>query len=114
MALTANESSFSINILGETTGERYVGKFKCKVRLSMRDNITKDNIRRQLIGTNPIEAVPMASDLSQAAGELAVRIIDGPSWWLASDNGLDLEDTSVMVEVFNNAMRLEKEYRESL
>ena len=112
--LTPNEASFSINIEGESTGERYVGSFKCKVRLSMRDNIVKDNIRRQLLSNNPTEADGLAADLATAAGELAVRILDAPPWWKASDNGLDLEDTSVLVEVFNQARRLEREAREKL
>lgn len=112
--MSNNEASFTISVIGETTGEKWTGTFKCKIRLSLRDSITKDVIRRQLLGSNPQDADVLAADLANAAGELAVRITDSPPWWQGSNNGLDLEDTAVIVEVFNNATRLEREARESL
>jgi hypothetical protein len=111
---SANEGVFDLNLLGENTGERWLGKFKCKLRLSHRDSIAKDNLRRQLLGTNPEAASARAASLAFIASELHVRIVEAPAWWMASDNGLELEDDNIVAAVYENAVRLEKETFDAL
>lgn len=110
----ANEMSFSINILGEVTQERWVGTFTAKCRLSHRDHLTADKLFRELIGPNPETACDRARQTSEIFSQLAVRIVQSPDWWKASGNGADLADDAIIAEVYNNAMRIEKEALETL
>ena len=107
--MVANEGYFDINLVGDVTGEKWLGKFKCKLRLSHRDTLSKDNLRRQLLGENPALATERASSLAFIASELSVRLTDAPPWWRGSDNGLELEDDNIMAEIYANCVRLEKE-----
>jgi hypothetical protein len=107
--MVANEGYFDLNLVGDVTGEKWLGKFKCKLRLSHRDTLAKDNLRRQLLGGSPELATERASSLAFIASELSVRLVDAPAWWKAADNGLDLADDNVMAEVYSNCVRLERE-----
>lgn len=107
--MVANEGYFDLNLEGDVTKEKWIGKFKCKLRLSHRDTLTKDNLRRQLLGDSPELATERAASLAFIASELSVRLMDAPPWWKASDNGLELADDNVMAEVYANCVRLEKD-----
>lgn len=103
-----NEGTFTIDLEGETTGERFTGKFKTKLKLSHRDSITKDNIKRDLLGRDPDKAGGRAQSLAFISSELTVRIIDSPIWFKESSFGLDLLDDSVLAEIYKKAIDLEK------
>lgn len=104
-----NEGSFSISVVGETTKERMIGKFKVKTALSHRDYIIKDQERRRLLGSMGGEPDDRCRNISVICSELKVRIVESPAWWKETDGGLDLLDDNVLANVFNEAMRLEKE-----
>jgi len=101
---TKYEASFSVNVTGETTGEVFPGVFKVKTRLSHRDALNRDQIRRSLLGPNPAGASPRAESIADIFSELGVRIVDAPSWWVNSDGGMELSDDAVVAEVYKQAM----------
>jgi hypothetical protein len=109
-----NEKTFNINMEGETTKEKFVGSFTCKLRLSHRDSITKDNLRRTLLNGAPDTAGGRAASLAFLSSELAVRIVKSPNWYSGSDNGLDLEDDNVLAKIYELCTKAEKEAFEAL
>ncbi len=92
--------SFSIDVVGEITGTKWAGVFKCKTRLSHRDALKRDQVRRGLLGPNPEAASVRAIDVADILSEASVRLVDFPSWWGASGDGLDLEDDNVLSAVY--------------
>jgi len=92
-------ATITIDVVGDTTGDKFPGVFKVKTRLSFRDALERDKIRRSLLGDNPEGASIRAANIADIFSELSVRIIDAPSWWVNADNGLALEDDNVIREI---------------
>lgn len=103
----ANEEMFSVHIIGDTTEKAYPGDFTVKRRLSHRDQLTKDNRRRELLGGAPGMATERALSTAMILSELYVRITKAPVWWTEAGNGLDLEDDNVIGEIYDRAMKVE-------
>lgn len=101
--------SFTISVTDKITGELVRGTFKVKTRLSWRDQLSRERIRLDLLGPLGEKATVRAREQADCISELAVRVIDAPQFWKEADNGLDLEDDGVLVEVFNEAMKAESE-----
>lgn len=107
-------TSFMVNIIGEDTGRTYSGKFVVKTRITRRDHFIADERRRILLGANPAAASPAVQGEAFIFGQLAVRIVEAPKFWMDSDNGLDLEDANVVGEIFKLVMDKEEEFQKSL
>lgn len=103
----ANEDIFSVHIIGDTTEKAYPGDFTVKKRLSHRDQLAKDNRRRELLGGAPGVATERALSTSMILSELFVRVIKAPVWWVEANGGLDLDDDNVIGEVYDKAMKVE-------
>lgn len=108
-----NDAPFSISVEGESTGEKWVGDFRAKKRLSHRDQLNKDAMRRELLGSQPGVPTERAMSTAMIISELTVRLTKAPKWWEAKGNGIDLEDDSVIGAVFDKAMAVEKEDQEA-
>ena len=100
---------FTIDMVGDSTGERQVGKFSAKKRLTFNDQLARDNFRRQMLGAAPGEPLPRAASMAQIFSELLVRLIDAPSWWVDADEGRALEDENVVVDVYEKALKVESD-----
>lgn len=98
-------ATVTVDVIGETTHEKFPGVFKVRTRLSFRDALRRDEIRRSLLGPNPDGASPRATSIADICSELTVRIVESPSWWGNSDGGLELSDDNVLREVFESTMR---------
>jgi hypothetical protein len=103
------DSQFSVDIKGKTTGQSYVGVFKIKTRLSMRDRLRQDEVRRTILGVNAESATMEAQGIANAVSYLNVRITKAPSWWTDNQGGLELEDMDVLAEVYQKAFQIEEE-----
>lgn len=103
------DKPFSIHVEGDATGKTWTGDFRAKIRLSRRDIITRDRIRREMLGSAGGTPDQHASELALAYSELKVRITDAPAWFLESDYGLDMEDESPMANVYQKAIKIEVE-----
>lgn len=113
MASDANDVPFSISIVGDTTDEKWVGDFRAKRTLSHRDQLRRDQIRRELLGSAAGASTDRALSIAMVLSELAVRVTKAPKWWTEKDNGLDLEDGNVIGEVYDQVMRIEREHIEA-
>lgn len=101
MALKGDTFAFSISQVGETTGEKFNWAFTAKRRLSIRDRIQKDSIRRSLVGDKPEFALPETVFRAEMLAHLSVSITDSPKAWRESGDGLDLYDDNVLLAIYD-------------
>lgn len=109
MASEANEHTFPFSEVGETTEEKFTGDFKAKKRLSHRDQLRKDQLRRDLLGGQPGTPTERALSTAMILSELSVRILKAPKWWTEAGEGLDLEDDNVIGRVYDLTMKPERD-----
>jgi len=105
---------FSINVKGEVTGEDFKGVFKAVPRLSHRDNLRRDQLRRDLLGGKPEDASPDAMNVSLVFSKIWVHLVEAPSWWKDSGNGVNLLDEAPVAAVYDNVARIEREAIEAV
>jgi hypothetical protein len=102
------------NGIGENTGQSFNGRFKLKTILSRRDRFAADLRRREILGPQSENAMAALNGESFMLGRLFVSIIEAPSWWENSANGLDLNDGNIIAELFEECLKAEKEQLESV
>jgi len=104
MAKVDNTFSFSISERGETTGQMFNWSFTAKRMLSIRDRITKDSIRRQLIGDNAQNAETTTVMRAEVLALLQVSITESPKAWKDSNGGLELFDDNIVVALYEKVV----------
>lgn len=109
---TIDDGAFSINLKGNETGEQWAGTFRAKKRLSLRDQLNRDKIRRELLGNSGGEPDNRAFSIAAIVAELSVRLTDSPKWWQETNNGLDFADENIFGAIFDGCIQVEKEYKE--
>jgi hypothetical protein len=114
MSTTTNTEQFTIDVVGDTSGKTFKGLFKTKVRLSHRDQLRMDEVRRDLLGKNPEAAGVRAQNQADVFSLIAVHIIEAPQWWGANGAGLDLEDDNVIAEVYGKIVDVKTEAQKKL
>lgn len=112
--MTSNSEQFSINVTGEVSGEKYPGVFKTKLRLSHRDQLRMDEIRRELLGKSPEHASPRAQNQADIISTIIVHLLDAPLWWKSSGDGLSLEDDNILGEIYGKIMEVKAEAQNKL
>ena len=105
---------FSVSVVGEVTGETFKGVFKAIPRLTHRDNLRRDQLRRDLLGSKPEDASADATNVSAVFSKIWAHVTDVPSWWKDSRNGLDLLDETPVAAVYDNVARIEREAIEAV
>jgi hypothetical protein len=106
--------TFDVMETGESTGKMHAGTFRVKLRLSWRDQLQQDKMRRELLGADANNANPDAVAQAIILSELSVRVMEAPEWWVKGKGGLDLYDDNVISKVYEetrklvNAIELEK------
>ena len=107
MDLPKNDHSFSFSEKGERTKKTYEGQFTVKCLLTM-EEIRQVGLKLDLFNGGSKTLPGLVALLNRAFAELSVRIIKAPSWWTDSNDGRDLFDTNVVLEVFNSAINAEQ------
>lgn len=103
-------STFTVSLDGDKTGTKWHGEFTVKTLLSHRDELRRDQVRRELLGgVSPEHATVRSLNQADVFSELAARIIKAPSWWNESGAGLDLCDDNVIATVYSKTMEAEKD-----
>lgn len=100
----ADTFSFSIAERGDVTGEQFNWSFTAKRMLSIRDRITRDGIRRQLVGERPQDAEPNTVLRAEMLAFLQVSLTETPKAWKESANGLDLFDDNIVMTVYEKTV----------
>jgi hypothetical protein len=100
----------ALDLRGTESGIRRHGKFKVKTLLTRRDRFQADEHRRRLVGGyNPEGALVTLQEEAYILGQLRVRVVDAPQWWIAAGWGEDLEDGNVIAKLFDEAKLAEKQ-----
>lgn len=107
-----NSVEFSVSI--PTDGETLRGKFKVKVRLSFRERLRMDELRRSLLGDKSTEASAEANGVASALAKIQIHLLEGPSWWKDNGNGLEFEDPNVVLMVLEGLDKVEEEHMAKL
>lgn len=103
-----HQATFVVDVKGENTEEQFTGKFTCKTLLSHRDHLIKDQKRRELLGTLDAPAETRSISTSEIFSQLAVRLLEVPGWWTASNDGMELLDDEPLAAVYNKVMALDE------
>lgn len=113
-AIKKFQDQFSIDAVGEISGEQFKGTFTVLTRFSHAQRLGMDIHRRQLLGPQPEGAIASQRALQTAdmTSQLAGRIIESPSWW--TNDGLDLVDDEVILAVYNAAIEAEGKARKAV
>jgi hypothetical protein len=107
-------AEFQISTVGKESGTPYNGGFKVKTLLTRKDRFVADEHRRMTLGLNSATALDDLQLEAFMLGQLFVRIVDAPPFWKNSNNGADLPDGNVIVEIYNLAVAKESERKKSL
>ena len=102
--IDSNEDSFTIDVNGSKTGKNYAGTFNCKLFLSFNDELTRDNLRRFLLGPSAGEPTVRVANMADLLSEVGVRVTDGPSWFLDSGRGQNLFDDEPLAEIYKKCI----------
>lgn len=109
-----NSKVIELSTTGNVTGKPYVGSFRAKGILTRRDQFLADAARRRIIGPNPGDALPALQGEAYMLGQLSVRLVQAPDWWLAAANGELLEDGNVIAEVYELALQAENDLKKEI
>lgn len=105
---------FSIDKIGEVSGETFKGVFKVKIRLTHRDLLLQDQMRRDLLGPKPESASPSAVSTSMVFAKIWTHLVDAPNWWKDAGNGIELVDEAPVVAVYDSIIKIESDAIEAL
>lgn len=113
--LPPNEKSFEIEVArGDTTGTRYVGKFKSVCVQTPKQKSEADLMRARLNGPNPLQLTEETRLYHVVISELHHRLKAAPKWFREADNGMTVMDMNVLVAIFNECIKAETEWREKV
>lgn len=103
--------TFDIKVVGDESENTYEGVFNAKTKVSMRDRLKEDELRRAFLGMDAASASQEAYVIASALAFLGVRVTKAPKWWTESNNGSDLVDVNVVGEVHRACTNaINKEY----
>jgi hypothetical protein len=98
--------TFSLNVVGDATKTTWAGEFTVKTKLSWRDQLNMDKMRRELLGPDPQGASQDAVAQAVILSELAARLTDAPKWWTESKGGIDLYDDNVLTAIYEKVRKI--------
>lgn len=106
--MSSNETSFSVNVTAQASGENFAGSFKVRKRLSHMQSLRRDELRRELLGARAENAPDAMKQNAYILSTCAAYIIDGPRWWGETNNGLDLVDEEPVAAVFAEISKVQE------
>lgn len=89
-------AEFSIDVVGEDTGEKFFGTFTVLKRLTHSLQLKREAMARELLGPNPENASPRSKSQASVIADLRVSIVKGPDWLKASNYCADLCDDNIL------------------
>jgi hypothetical protein len=113
MELPKNEATFEIDVQGDTTFKQYQGQFTCRCILNVGQKHQMELEKSRLMGSyqNP------TADLEGLAiifSNLRAKITDAPEWWKQSLGGATISDENVLIALYDEVQKAEKEWRQKV
>lgn len=111
MKAIEGESTFDVNIVGQSSKQSYIGSFKVKCLISPIEEIEADKRYRELLGVNPHLATEHVRRQAFALSQLEQRVIDCPPFWENETlPGGHVKDSNVILEVLDKAIEAQENY----
>lgn len=112
-SLPKNEMTFDFKEKGMDTGLPYEGSFTVKCVLTISDKHTLELEKTRLMAdtANPSNGL---AGISLTLSEVRARIISAPGWWKDCDYGAGLLDENILIRLFDECVRCETKWRETL
>lgn len=107
-AENTNQQSFTVSVVGESTGTTYFGDFVLIRHLSSRQHFLQDQLYKQYLGENPQFSSPFARDRAEILSEINAYCAKFPEFWSKDGNGVDIVDNNVIVEVYKEMQKIYK------
>jgi hypothetical protein len=101
-AENTNQQSFSVSTVGTDTGDTYTGDFVLIRYLSSRQHFLQDQLYRQYLGGDPQLASLFARERAEILSEINAYCLKFPEFWTKTNNGVDLVDNNILIEVYAN------------
>jgi hypothetical protein len=111
MARKTAEFVVSIPVEGE---ENLRGKFKVNVKLSLREILEMDALKRSLLGPQGGEVGGMAQLVAGTIARIQTHAVETPSWFKDANCGLDFDDVNVVLAIGAELNKVEKSHLEDI
>jgi len=113
MDLPKNEAVLDFDHTGSITGKKYDGQFTVVCVLNMRSKHQLEIEKTRLMADfqNP---TPGLNGLAIVLANLRVRIIDGPTWWMQSGGGFNIQDEDMLLALYDKVMDAEDKWKETV
>lgn len=109
--LPPNEKTFTVEVpKGETSGQRYVGKFTCRCVLNIGQRTAAD-VAEARLNEGLKDVRENTRVMHMVLAQLEARVTHAPKWWIASEGGRLLMDENVVLEIYRQCLAAETEWR---
>lgn len=103
------EYSFSIDVEGNTTRQKFTGDFKFLIP-NNKKKAQADRYRAELNGGLDDRLDPEVLVLNYTIAYLRFSLTEVPKWWKEKDFGYELHDFNVVNEVYKKCQEFEKNW----
>jgi hypothetical protein len=112
-ALPKNEKTFSIDIVGDTSGQQFAGQFSAKCVLNLAEKRSKELEKTRLLAdsANPSNGL---SALAEVLAQIRAKLTQWPDWWANLGHGADMLDENVVIHLYDKLSELETEWRNEI
>jgi hypothetical protein len=104
-----NDVAFTIKVADPTMPEPWYGEFRTYKRLTHRQILERDRLRREYLGKGHSEAPDSEQNRAYILAHLAVSVMKSPTWWAESNQGLDLVGDAVIMELWKKITGIQEE-----
>lgn len=113
-AMPATTSTFQIDIVGETTGQRFLGEFSCKIP-TLKDQSLISIYESRLNGDFADNLNSGVRKLHKYIAYLRYTITEiPPKFWRDSELGYNLRDFNVIDAVYTEVMAFEEKWLKAI
>lgn len=105
---------FTLDLEGETSGQKYFGKFSCLKFLPHGAQLKREQFVRELLGFDSQNASKRARDQAEIIADIRVSLTNMPDWLKEANFGLDLIDDNIILEISNNIDKVRTKALEAL
>jgi hypothetical protein len=109
MANLLETEPVNLHVLGDKSGQTFMGAFSVLKRLTHRLELNKNRTYRELLGPNSADSDDDSKLRAEILSELSVAFTTVPAWWQECSGGLDIPDSNVIVKLYELVMGVRKQ-----
>lgn len=113
MTFLNNLVTINFHVIGDRTGNTYTGEFVVRKFLSHRQLLAKDQLLREYLKGDNLQISTQVSRADQLS-TCQTALDKAPDWWKEANGGLDLIDDNVLVDLFEQVLKIQKEAEDAV